>query len=190
MSDIIQLKITLQDTEPPIWRTVQVDKNISFFDLHHIIQISMGWTNSHLFEFMIHGYKIGWMDKTNEFENPIDANNVILGLTLTNPKETFDYIYDFGDDWTHLIELEGFLPADTNLTYPICIDGALACPKENCHGVDGHYHNLEIIKDTEHPEYADTKRWLGRGYNPNKFDIDKVNKELPKFKKWMNHWKK
>ena len=39
-------------------------------------------------------------------------------------------------------------------------------------------------------QYADTKRWLGRGYNPNKFDIDKVNKELPKFKKWMNHWKK
>ncbi len=190
MTDIIQLKITLQETNPPIWRRIQVPKSITFFDLNHIIQIAMGWTNSHIFEFVIHGYTIGWAgDEENENEQPIDANSVLLGLVLNQPNEKFVFTYDFGDWWEHSVEVEALLPKDEK-TYPVCIDGELRCPPEDCGGIDGYYNILEIIKDKNHRDYDITKTWLGRGYNPAKFDIAKVNKEMPNFKKWMEPWKK
>lgn len=190
MDDIIQLKISLQHSNPPIWRRIQVPKSITFFDLHHVIQIAMGWTNSHLFEFIIHGYTLGWTgDAENENEQSIDANSVVLGLVLNHPDEKFEYIYDFGDWWEHLIEVEALLSKDEKKIYPVCINGELRCPTEDSGGMDGFYRNLEIIRDKNHPEYNDTKTWLGKGYNPKKFDIEKVNKELPNFKKWMKHWK-
>lgn len=53
MSKIYQLKITLRDSKPPIWRQVLVDGSINLYELHEIIQIAMGWTDSHLHQFTI-----------------------------------------------------------------------------------------------------------------------------------------
>src|ERR1035437_3316342 len=172
MTDIIQLKITLQNTNPPIWRRVQVPKSLTFFDLHHVIQIAIGWTNSHLFEFTIHGYTLAWAgDDRNDGEQPLDANEVVLGLVLNQPLEKFEYLYDFGDSWRHLIEVEALLEKDEMKIYPVCIEGELRSPPENCGGIPGFYENLEIIKDKEHHDYEDTKTWLGKNYNPEEFDI-------------------
>ena len=52
-SHIYQLKITLDDIQPSIWRRIQVPGDVSLFKLHFILQIAMGWTNSHLHEFII-----------------------------------------------------------------------------------------------------------------------------------------
>ncbi len=189
MTDIIQLKITLQNTNPAIWRRIQVPKSITFFDLHHVIQVAMGWTNSHLFEFNINGYTLGWKgNKENENEHLVDASTIVLGLLLNNKDEKFKYIYDFGDNWKHLVEVETLQERGETRIYPFCLGGEMRCPPEDCGGIHGFYENLDIIKDKEHPDYQDLKTWLGRGYNPEKFDIEKVNKELPMFKKFMKDW--
>jgi hypothetical protein len=190
LNQILSLKITLDNTSPVIWRKVLVPPSVKFFDLHHIIQISMGWTNSHLFEFQVGDYKIGYTDSNEEgYEDVADAGEVVLDLLLMKEGFTFEYLYDFGDHWLHTVVVEKILTKEDGKVYPVCTEGQLACPTEDSGGIDGFYGNLEILKDPKHPEYKDTKRWLGRGYDPEKFDIDKVNKTLPKFKSWMKHWR-
>lgn len=186
---IIALKITLKDTKPAIWRKVQVPSNVTFFDLHHIFQISMGWTNSHLFEFQVGDYKLGYVnDNLDGMEDTADAGAVLLDLLLLKKGLQFGYLYDFGDYWQHIVVVEKLMEIKKGVVYPVCTGGEMACPHEDSGGIWGHYQNMEIIKDPKHPEYKETKRWLGRGYDPLKFDIDKVNKELPRFKKWMKNW--
>lgn len=189
MDQILCIKITLNKTSPAIWRKVLVPMSVTFFDLHHIIQISMGWKNSHLFEFRLGDYKIGYTDVHDEaFADTAHAGEITLDLLLLKEGLTFTYLYDFGDYWEHTVEVQRILPKDDGKIYPVCIDGELACPTEDSGGVHGFYQNLEILKNPKHPEYKEVKRWLGRGYDPGKFSIEKVNKELPKFRKWMKHW--
>ena len=186
---ILSLKITLNETSPAIWRRVLVPASVKFFDLHHIIQMSMGWTNSHLFEFQVGDYKIGYTEPNENFDDVANASEVTLDLLLMKEGFTFTYLYDFGDYWKHTVVIEKISENEAGKVYPVCTDGQLRCPSEDSGGISGFYENLEILKNPKHPEYKDTKRWLGRGYDPGKFDIDKVNKLLPKFKSWMKHWR-
>jgi hypothetical protein len=189
MNDILSLKITLNDTIPVIWRRVLVANTVKFFDLHHIIQISMGWKNSHLFEFRVGDYKIGYIDRNEAFEDIADAGEVALDVLLTKEGLTFTYLYDFGDSWRHTLEIEKIIADKPGNNYPECTGGQLACPPEDSGGIPGFYENLKILKDRKHPEYADVKRWVGRGYDPEKFDIKRVNTELPRFRNYMKHWR-
>lgn len=190
MRDILQLKVTLNKSEPLIWRRVFVPVTVTFFDLHHIIQIAMGWTNSHLFEFKVGDATIGYKDEQLEgFENVIDANEVRLAKVLKEEGMSFSYLYDFGDYWRHTITVEDILSPSPRKVYPGCISGQLRCPPEDCGGIGGFYDMLEILKDKKHPQYKQIKTWVGKGYDPEEFDLAKINKELPKYRKYMKHWK-
>ncbi len=180
MNDIIQLKITLQGTEPPIWRRILVDKKTTFFELHHIIQIAMGWDNYHLYEFKIKDYRIGEPYKDDEGwgDKLIDASKKTLDSVISDTKVKFEYTYDFGDSWQHLIKVEKFLQKAENVKYPICIDGELNCPPEDCGGVWGFYDLMEIIKNNKHPEHNEMLEWLGGHYDAEHFNKELVNKEL------------
>ena len=186
---MIQLKITLCGTNPLIWRRILIPDSITFFDLHHIIQISMGWTNSHYFEFTVGDYEIGYLnEKFDQSESLADANIITADILLAKEGMKFMYLYDFGDHWEHTVEVEKFLPEDTGEAYPVCLEGNLSCPPEDCGGVHGFYNLLEILKDKRHPEYSETKTWVGRDYDSEKFNIEKINKKLPRFKKYMKDW--
>jgi len=181
MDNIIQLKITLQGTKPPIWRRVLVDKTTTFEKLHHIIQIAMGWTNSHLYEFYINGYRIA--EPNEEFdddfgEKSVDDSTVTLDSIITYTKVKFEYTYDFGDSWEHQIVVEKFLPYNIHTKYPTCIDGKLSCPPEDCGGIPGFYNLLDIISNKRHPERKEMLEWLGGHYYAEHFDKEETNLEL------------
>jgi len=189
MNTVIQIHITLDKTEPIIWRRLLVPDSVTFFDLHHIIQIGMGWKNSHLFEFIFGNYRIGFEDKEMDgSEDVADANQVTLDTLLIKEGLQFRYTYDFGDSWYHTIKVEK-LTTISDQQLPFCLEGEQNCPPEDCGGIPGFYNLLGILKDKTHPAFQDTYTWVGR-YNPKKFDIKKVNSELPNFKKYMKHWKK
>ena len=191
MGDIIQLKITLQWTKPPIWRRVLLDKKTTFFELHHIIQIAMGWENYHLYEFKIDNCRIGEPNEEfNYYEasKVLDASTVTLDSIITGTKEKFDYEYDFVDGWMHQIVVEQFLSLDSSIHYPICIAGKLNCPPEDCGGLGGFYHVLDIIKDKNHPEREEMLEWLGGQYAPEEFDKGKINNELKSLDKYIEEW--
>jgi hypothetical protein len=185
----IQLHVTLAGTNPSIWRRIIVPDSINFFDLHHIIQISMGWTNSHLFEFLVSDYTLRFIDEQFEdSDSYADAKEIAIDLLLTKEKYRFKYIYDFGDHWEHSVEVEKIDKEDPERVYPLCVGGNLNCPPEDCGGISGYYNLLEILKDKKHPEYKDMKGWLGKKYDPGKLGLNKINKKLPKFRKYMKDW--
>lgn len=187
MEEILQLKITLQWTKPPIWRRVLVHKKTSFSDLHSIIQIAMGWHRSHLFQFIVHDEHIGephpgmallGYHSSDQLDN---ASTETLEGNIREEKEVFIYDYDFGDNWRHEIVVEQSLPPDSKTKYPVCIGGELNCPPEDCGGIPGFYDMLEILADKSHPERKELLEWLENPYDPQHFDIAKVNKQLRKF---------
>ncbi len=190
MDEILQLKITLKDTKPPIWRRVLVDRNSTFAQLHYIIQIAMGWNNSHLYEFSIERKRIGIPnEELDDFDlgggKLLDAGTEKIENIINSKKIKFGYEYDFGDGWSHLIEVEKFLPKDDKISYPICLDGKLNCPPEDCGGVHGFYDLLEILGDEENPDREDALEWIGGNYNPDQFDMKMVNADLKSLDQFM-----
>ena len=186
MKEIIQLKIKLAGSNPPIWRRVLVAKNATFLDLHYTIQIAMGWENYHLFEFKINNNRIGIPDE--DFDDMgygpskvLHADQILLEKLIRTTGEEFIYEYDFGDGWIHKITVEKFLPRDSKKSYPVCIDGKLNCPPEDCGGIPGYYNLLEITGDKNHPDYREMISWLGGTFDAGYFDIDKINKILSEY---------
>ena len=135
MNEIIQLKITLERTEPPIWRRILVHKDTTFLDLHHIIQIAMGWWNYHMFEFRLREHFFGIPHPDFENMDTVDYAGDFSLEMIFSEGEKFLYEYDFGDGWIHLVEAEKFLPKEAGKKYPVCIDGRLNCPHEDCGGI-------------------------------------------------------
>lgn len=159
MRKVYDFKISLLDTNPLVWRRIQVPENYTFWDLHVAIQDAMGWLDCHLHAFRFKGteadFEIGIPDEEGfstietlpGWEIPI-RNNFDVG-------ETCIYEYDFGDAWVHEVVLQGIVIVEKNKRYPVCSDGAMACPPEDCGGIPGYFHLTEVMTDPEHEDYED-----------------------------------
>lgn len=179
---IYQIKITLKDCRPPIWRRVQVQSNVTLGQLHWVIQLSMGWTNSHLHSFDIQGVEYGMLMPDLDFDEMEleDEQTVRLNQVVSGEKSKFTYLYDFGDSWDHEILVEKILEADSETDYPICIKGKRACPPEDCGGTWGYQQFLEIIQDPEHEEHEEMLEWVGGFFDPEDAELDEANYQLSK----------
>jgi hypothetical protein len=93
------------------------------------------------------------------------------------------YVYDFGDDWRHVVMHEGTSPSDPSVSYPRCISGARRCPPEDCGGAHGHAELLEVIADPGHPDYGEVLEWIGGDFDPDAFDPLAVVFDDPR-KRW------
>jgi len=184
-----QFKIQLMNVaKPPVWRQIQVREKILFHELHQLIQLVFGWEDCHLYQFSPKGYGshplIGIPSKDDWEPTDFNSMKTKLNKVFTHEKQTFTYLYDFGDDWTHKITLEKLVPDDIIL--PFCLAGKGACPPEDCGGPWG-YENLKVIlADPNHEEHADTKEWLGldedEHWDANRFDLEEVNRLLKYYK--------
>lgn len=176
---IYQIKITLKDIRPPIWRRVQVKSDISLFELHQIIQTAMGWHDAHLHTFIINGKFFG-DPADDEFEEFGTIDEVDTPLRKVAPEEgfRFEYEYDFGDSWKHILLVEKILPVEADVRYPRCLKGKRACPPEDIGGVWGYESILEAIQDPDDPEFNDYVEWLGADFDPDEFDLVTVNQKL------------
>ena len=174
---IYQLKITLKDFRPPIWRRVQVKSNITLGKLHQIIQASMSWTNSHLHGFSIGGVEYGQPVPELDLEIK-NEQKVKLDKVVTGEKKKFLYTYDMGDSWEHEILVEKVLPYDPLVRYPVCLTGKRACPPEDCGGVWGYAEFLEAITQPDHPEHESMLEWVGGAFEPDAFILSEVNQLL------------
>ena len=182
---IYQIKVVLLGAEPVIWRTLQVPGNANLGWLHAALQTAMGWTNSHLHHFLTEDARYS-DPRCNEdlgFGEEPDRDEAKATLMHIAPKAgaRFGYEYDFGDSWEHEIAVEKILPADGGTT-GICLEGARACPPEDCGGVWGYAELLKALKSPKHPEHKSMKEWLGRAFDPAAFDKAKVNCWLGKLK--------
>ena len=182
MSDaVVRLKITLTDTDPAIWRRVEVPASITLKDLHAIVQAAMGWEDYHLYQFHVGRQTIngpGMDDGGFSGRKNISAGRVQLSDLVTGKIKRFDYLYDMGDGWQHELRVEKLLPADPAAGYPRLIDGAGQCPPEDVGGLPGFNGFLEALQDTEHPDHEELTDWYGGPFDPSDMDEAKIRKRL------------
>ena len=181
LRSIYQLKITLKDSKPPIWRRILVPSNVNLGEFHLILQIVLGWTDSHLHQFIsgrtMYGTPVDEFGGDLEMEGE-DETQYKLSQLLKREKDSLNYEYDFGDGWEHKIVLEKILPYDGSVKVPTCIKGKRACPPEDCGGIWGYDNLLEVIKDPSHPEHEEMLEWIGGEFDPEFFDIEETNSTL------------
>ena len=180
---VYQLEVTLKDIRPPIWRRFLVPANITFYKLHQVLQIVMGWGDYHLFGFYIDkNIFISIPDPTAPFFNCLNAKRKKLNEYFEREEDKTRYLYDFGDSWEYEIKLKKILSVDQRMKHPVCIKGERGCPPEDCGGTGGYEDLLEIIMDPEHEEYEEKTCWLGDNFDTEGFDIDVINAILKKVK--------
>ncbi|OIP44990.1 MAG: hypothetical protein COZ12_06345 [Deltaproteobacteria bacterium CG_4_10_14_3_um_filter_60_8] len=176
-SSIYQLKITLRDSHPPIWRRVLVPGNFSLDKLHQVIQLAMGWTDSHLHQFIVDGefYSI---PSSEDWEPVLDERRFKLKQIAPSLKRKFTYEYDFGDSWTHEVVVEKIITAGPGEKYPQCIKGKRACPPEDVGGIWGYETFQEAMQDARHEEHDSYLEWIGGEFDPEAFDLAATNQAL------------
>ena len=175
-SPAFQLKITLRNIRPPVWRRVVVDPDRTLAHLHSVLQTAFGWEDYHLHMFTADGVNYG-VPSPDDWEPVRDERRVKLNKLLREPKETLLYEYDFGDSWEHVVVLEKILPAPEHPT-PYCSGGRRACPPEDSGGPWGYADFLAAISDAGHPEHESYLEWVGGSFDPEAFDRNEVSGEL------------
>lgn len=127
---ICQLKIALRYVRPVCWRRILVPASDTLGDLHDVIQVAFAWDGDHLHAFTIGRRQYG--DTSFDLEFDADEFDVTLATAFARARKPISYVYDFGDDWEHEIELERVVEPDPAATYPVCVDGRGASPVEDC----------------------------------------------------------
>ncbi|GAB4280218.1 MAG: hypothetical protein Kow0092_35860 [Deferrisomatales bacterium] len=176
---VYRLKVTLKGIRPPIWRRLLVPADVPLDTLHLILQIAMGWTDSHLHLFRVGQRQIGVPDP--ERGEVVDERRVRLADVAPGEKARFVYDYDFGDGWEHLVQVEEVLPPGPGVELPVCLKGRRACPPEDCGGAWGYQDILDTLSDPEDPGYAEALEWVGEDWDAERFDPDEVNEMLRDF---------
>jgi len=190
---VFTVKVALLGSDPPIWRRLSRPANTALADLHWVLQTAFDWTDSHMHQFML---RFGTPDvvcyqKLSRDPGPLvalglrqpkkDENKARLSNLLEKAGDVCHYEYDFGDSWLHEIALEEIAEEPVRPASAACLAGEQAAPPEDCGGIPGFCHNLDVLKKTRSREYAEIKEWMG-DYDPAAFNLAAVNRRLAKIK--------
>ncbi len=182
-----QLQVLLNGTQPSIWRRLQVPGTANLGWFHAVLQVAMGWTNSHLHQFIcgehVYADPSAQLDEYEGDPPVLDERKATVAEVLSDIHQGMVYEYDFGDSWEHVVTVEKILPADASTSAAaVCLAGSRACPPEDCGGIGGYDELLRALKNKKHPEHKSMKEWLGRPFDPESFDVAKANHWLRKLK--------
>jgi hypothetical protein len=179
-----QLRVELLEVAPRVWRRLVVPEDIKLPALHRVLQASLGWTDSHLHQFNIAGRKYAasnpdWEDELGQ----LDERRIVLQKALGHESRCFDYLYDFGDSWHHVVLVEDHHPSLPDHPMAIrCIDGENACPPEDVGGAHGYAQFLAALADPRHEEHEQYLTWIGGRFDPSRFDLTAINHILGSLK--------
>jgi hypothetical protein len=172
-----ELRVTLLDVSPAVWRLVRLPSALPLSTAHAVLQIAMGWEDRHLHEWRVGDVTYGLSDEERWGETLADESSVLLADVA--PVDTvLRYDYDFGDGWEHVVEVVAVRPYDADVPPVACLAGARACPPEDCGGPPGYEHLLDALSDPDDAEHDDVVAWLGDHFDPAAFDIQSVNAHL------------
>ncbi|MGH3327448.1 MAG: plasmid pRiA4b ORF-3 family protein [Streptomycetales bacterium] len=173
-----QIKVSLRGTKPPVWRRLRVPGRLTLARLHEVLQVAMGWEESHL-----HAFEVGsrrYADPGFGLEETSDEGKVRLAKVAPRTGRRLRYFYDFGDGWEHDILVEKILPASGDPEPPRCLTGRRACPPEDCGGTWGYGELCEAIGDPRHERHVELLEWVGGSFDPAVFDREAINRDLHK----------
>lgn len=188
------LRVTLQGSDPKIYRKFNVPSNITLRHLSELILELMGWTNEHLNQFRKgNDYYAPAYQREHELpplfatvpdgfpSGPRNHNQEEYTLSdILNVKgKTVEWEYDFGDSWCHDVRLSSigeYAEGEPLITF---IKGERECPPEDCGGIWGYTDLLELHekKKSRKRLTADEKdrlEWyeMDEDFDPADFDTD------------------
>lgn len=189
-----EIKVSVRDTHPPVWRRLQIPEGITFHELSAIIQLAFNWCGYHAYDFEVgatlqeHGIFIelpelddGWGDYEirNSKKEKIDK--------YFKEYKKMKYTYDFGDDWIHDITIEKTIETDIKLANPVCVKAKMADLPEDCGGSYGYKELLDILADKKHKRYKEMREWVENGFftwhdDREYIDIEEINGRLEDYK--------
>ncbi|GAA3308651.1 plasmid pRiA4b ORF-3 family protein [Streptomyces cinereospinus] len=174
-----QIKITVRDSRPPIWRRLEVPSGITLRELHDVIQAAFGWEDYHLWAFQSERDRYGTADRDLGIRSAASRQ---LRQVAARTGDRLRSTYDFGDDGRHDILIEDITEPEPDTAYPRCLTGRRACPPEDCGGIWGYDYLIEILSDPHHEEHEDRLEGLGLDSadqsDPAAFDPAEVNAAL------------
>lgn len=130
----------------------------------------MGWEGYHLHDFQ-RGDGVTFAGPDLDTDHVIDERNVTVKQVLTRVGSTLVWQYDFGDSWHHTVTVEARNEPDAGARYPQVLDGARACPPEDCGGTHRYAELLQALADPSHPEHHYMAQWGPDGFDPEAFDV-------------------
>ncbi len=186
-SEFIEIKVTLKEIEPPVWRKFVISTDANLEELHMVIQKTMGWQNCHLYDFSVNNGKKKFSpnDMSDLFGNEDDfedPSEMTIADLMMMKIEDIQYNYDYGDGWEHSVEIGKQVLLQAGVKYPLCTEGSGACPPEDCGGPYSYANLCSILSDPDDEEYTEMRVWAGE-FDPSKFSVAKANKEL-RSKSW------
>lgn len=161
----VELKVTLRDVEPPIWRRIEMPGTATLEDLHLAIQVAMGWQTEHLHQFIVGKARYGAAGA--ELDGGDQRGVTLEGLGKTR---AFVYEYDMGDSWRHDVKVEKISEV-AKPVQPRCTAGARACPPEDCGGAGGYEDLVAGLKE------ADGEGQWG-DFDPERFELPEKGRLL------------
>ena len=152
---IARLHIALADTDPPIWRRVEVPVDANLKMLHDVIQGAMGWLDYHLWEFEAGDRRYGLPDPDWPDDELSAAKNAKVKTLIDRGVRQLLYTYDMGDNWEHIVTLEALEDSEAGTKYPRYVEGEHRAPPEDCGGTPGFEVFLDAVTDPSHSEHED-----------------------------------
>ena len=171
---LFELHVEVIGFSPSIWRRVLVNGRRSLYHFHDVLQVVFDWEDCHLHLFRVG--EVEYAPKERDLDRTQPSQRMTLQRAFIENEEIF-YCYDFGDSWEVSIKKTNALETTTAVV-PSCLDGKRSGPPEDCGGVYGYANMLDALREPEHPEYDHYCAWLGEDFDPEEFDIDRINRRL------------
>lgn len=192
---ILTVRVALMESDPEIWRLLEMRSFLTLDDVHSILQTVFGWEDSHVHKFYIRDpyerlrpvngevpkspeWMPGWFREGEE----LFEEDCTLDQLLSLGSGTAFYDYDFGDNWHHRIEFVSRKRAAPLAPMARLLDGGRRGPLEDSGGVSGYEELLRSIADPAHPEHGENLEWVDymtgpdEPFDPAHLDIQAINR--------------
>lgn len=194
----LRVRVQLVDSEPEIWRLLELPGSLPLGRVHNVLQTAFGWQDAHLHRFTasdpyaplrpVHGEipeALQWIPaELREESTDLAEDDCSLDQLLVRGSGAAFYEYNFGDSWVHRLELATRRPADaTNRTVRL-VDGARRAPLEDSGGFPGFEQILDVLADPSHKDHVAFSAWVADvtgaagPFDPGFLDITAVNRAL------------
>jgi hypothetical protein len=174
---MLQLRLSVKDVKPEIWRKLLVSSDTTLERLHSILQVLMGWRSVHLYAFVINKARYSPPDEMDDIgkRNSLQTK---LSTIFAKDAEPFTYEYDFGDRWEVEVHNESFNNDLHQNQLAKCIEGCRHGPAEDSGGSRGYMEKAKIYDNPQHRRYQEIRQLIGPGFDPEIFDLVHTNEIL------------
>ncbi len=169
----LTLDVTLKGSPRKVYRQLVVPSDMTLENLGEILIDAVGWEGYHLNQF-IDGNAFYLVPQEDDWAmgNELDASAYTIGNLLGRVNSKIKWEYDFGDSWIHEITLVSKQAVGEKEKVKVqLLKGTGACPPEDCGGVGGYRHLLNVLKDPNDEEYEEMVNWLGGNFDPKRFSL-------------------